>query len=475
MSDEHDAWFKSAFGFDLAGQLKRNTADAAPAKAEHKGDKTAVTHGPAEIKAVRTKMTDLQWGKNKKPLWTFIDKDGYPLQGVASGPMRAMSDANHATADLVPKMRFFNEPQWPAKLKVVLTARDASKADLAKLSGLETAVRAHGKKDPNFRQNVNGFLKAKDTAETEAKAIAGFELRYKQALAVLENALELKELEKSRDAAEKAKDDLDAAKAKLKERREMIGSLFDIGKKIADADWEGLANQAIAFVTEKALDQLTADLFQIDIAGLQKELAKAQAAVAQHKELWLNTNIDGATYGMQAAAEEFNNARERLKSALKELARQQAAGTEALTSSAAPADIKLAGALVVRRVQQQRAVAEAREKCRNYLSINAATRSSIKALQNQYTAIVSDLGSAPADEPVYRKDTAWGKNADFVAATNRYTVGEVASWLAEEAKDCEKEVRDAKLEESGPGGPLQYFDTALEKIDGALSALPTAP
>ena len=136
MSDEHDSWFKSAFGLDLAEHLKKSTADTAPRKTEDKGGKTAVSHGPAEIKPVRTKITDLHWAKNKKPLWAFIDKDGYPLQGVPSGPLRAMSDANHAAADLVTKMRFFNEPKWPAALKVVFSARGSSKADLAKLSGL---------------------------------------------------------------------------------------------------------------------------------------------------------------------------------------------------------------------------------------------------------------------------------------------------------------------------------------------------
>ncbi|GEM_PF-4577381 len=54
---------------------------------------------------------------------------------------------------------------------MVLKARDSSKADLAKLSKLDVAVREHGKKDPNFRRDVNAFIKAKDDAEVQATAI----------------------------------------------------------------------------------------------------------------------------------------------------------------------------------------------------------------------------------------------------------------------------------------------------------------
>jgi hypothetical protein len=445
---------------------------AAPGAAPPKGASSKVEHGPAQVKPTRTKMTDLKWGSTTKPLWGFLDRDGRVIQGVASGPLRSMSAANQAAIDIVKSMPYFNGPRWPATLDVVVKARDRSKADLAKLAQLADAVREYTKKNATFFADVNAFIKAKDDAQVQAEAIGAAETRYRQALRMLDAELGEKELEQSKDAAGKAKADLDKAKAELKEKRDLIGSLYDTATKIATADWKGLADKAIAYVTEKALDQLTSDLFGVDIAGLEKKLDEAEAAVKRNKERWLDTKIDVATIGMRAAAQEFKTAREQLQAALRELARQQANGTRVLTSDKAPAAIRLAGEMVVRRVEQQRAIAEARERCRNYLALNAGTVTAARGAQKRYTAVISDLGSAPATEPVYRSGTPWGKEADYVAAANRVAFGDLASWLEGEASKCVKRVDAAKLEEAGRGGPLEYFDAAIEKVHTALSALP---
>lgn len=462
----------ATLGLTLPAALLPAAVRSAPNAAPPRAGGARVEHGPAQVKPTRTKMTDLKWGSTTKPLWGFLDESGRVIQGAASGPLRAMSAANQAAVDIVKSMPYFNGPRWPAALELVVKARDRSKAELAKLATLDDAVREYTKKNANFFADVNGFVKAKDDAQVQAEAIGAAEIRYREALRLLDAELGEKELEQSKDAAEKAKGDLEKAKAQLQEKRDLIGSLYDTATKIASADWKGLADKAIAYVTEKALDQLTSDLFGVDIPALEKKLDEAEAAVKRNKDRWLDTKIDAATIGMRAAAQEFRTARERLQAALRELARQQANGTRALTSDKAPAAIRLAGQMVVRRVAQQRAIAEARERTRNYLLLNAGTVAAARDAQKRCTAVIADLGSAPANEPVYRAATPWGKEAEYVAAANRVAFGDLANWLEREAAGCRKQVDAAKLEEAGRGGPLEHFDAAIEKVHKALSALP---
>ena len=357
----------------------------------------------------RTRITAITVAGRKLDLWGLVDKDGAVAQSGGKPPLDLLTSINRAATELW-KM---NDTTLLVRVPLWRKAVDDVRATAAKASGefKKIAALKHGitkQRDQGgvpggvFFGGLNSYLKALAEVKQLAGNIKSAQTAYEQSLVDLELKIGLKDFEEGKDEVEKKKAELDAKKAELAEAQAIFGEVLEIGKKVASADWKGLADQAIGFIKEKAedavRDAILGKLFDVDIKRLTEALDKATKKTAAAKAKWLEKSVESATLGMRKAATDFDNARNKLSDALADLSRNQGNAVAALNYNDATRPL---GDLIEQSSGQLVAIGKARELVHSFMNVTSSVVVQGQSLRQQYARLSTEI-SHLKDDPVYR-------------------------------------------------------------------------
>jgi hypothetical protein len=460
LSDK-DQWMQDALG------VKNVTArQGQQAKSQAKLD-----IGEPTVKPHRTRMTAITVAGRKLDLWGLLDKDGAVAQSGGKPPVGLLTSINRAAVELY-KMNdstlLVRVPLWRKAVADVRGTAAKAMGEFKKVEGLKQGVKKQRDQGGGFFEDVNGYLKALAEVNALAGEIKSAQIGYEQSLAELESKIGLKGYEEGKDDVEKKKAELEAKKAELAEAQAIFGKVLEIGKKVASADWKGLADQAIGFIKDKAeetvRDAILGKLFDVDIKRLTDALDEAKAKTAAAKAKWLEKSVEAATLGMRKGATDFDNARGKMRAALDNLARNHGNAIGALKRNEATRPL---GQLIEQRSGQLTAIGAAREVVHSFMRVADSVVDQARLLRDQYARLSNEIGYLK-DDPVYRSDSAWGKEALAVAVINADLMVRVAD--AAGGLQGEANVALTYLGSDAEAGPMGPYNKAIETVDKALQA-----
>jgi hypothetical protein len=419
----------------------------------------------------RTRITAISVAGRKLDLWGLVDKDGAVAQSGGKPPLDLLTAINRAAVELW-KMNetalLVRVPLWRKAVADVRGTAAKAATEFKKAQAMMHGMAKQRDQGGGFFEDVNGYLKALAEVNAIAGEIKSAQIGYEQSLADLESKIGLKGYEEGKDDVEKKKEALDAKKAELAEAQAIFGKVLEIGKKVATADWKGLADQAIGFIKDKAeeavRDAILGKMFDVDIKRLTEALDEAKKKTASAKAKWLEKSVEAATLGMRKAATDFDNARGKLRAALADLARTQANAVGAMKRNESTRPL---GLLIEQRSVQLAAIGKAREVVHSFMNVAASVVAQAGSLGRQYTRLSTDIGHLKEDA-VYRSDSPWGKEVLAVAVIDAdlmVRVSDAAGGLWTEAN-----VALTYLGSDAESGPMGPYDKAIATVDKALQA-----
>jgi hypothetical protein len=419
----------------------------------------------------RTRITAITVAGRKLDLWGLVDKDGAVAQSGGKPPLDLLTSINRAAAELW-KMNdttlLVRVPLWRKAVDDVRATAAKASGEFKKVAALKHGMTKQRDQGGGFFEDVNGYLKALAEVKALAGEIQSAQIGYEQSLAELESKIGLKDFEEGKDGVEKKKAELDAKKAELAEAQAIFGKVLEIGKKVASADWKGLADQAIGFIKDKAeeavRDAILGKLFDVDIKRLTEALDEAKKKTAAAKAKWLEKSVEAATLGMRKAATDFDNARNKLRDALTNLARNQGNAVAALNRNDATRPL---GQLIEQRSGQLVAIGKAREVVHSFMNVTSSVVVQGQSLRQQYARLSTEI-SHLKDDPVYRTDSPWGKEVLAVAVINADLMVRVADAVG--GLQGEASVALTYLDSDAETGPMGPYNKAIETVDKALQA-----
>ena len=419
----------------------------------------------------RTRITAITVAGRKLDLWGLVDKDGAVAQSGGKPPLDLLTSINRAAAELW-KMNdttlLVRVPLWRKAVDDVRATAAKASGEFKKVAALKHGMTKQRDQGGGFFEDVNGYLKALAEVKALAGEIQSAQIGYEQSLAELESKIGLKDFEEGKDEVEKKKAELDAKKAELAEAQAIFGKVLEIGKKVASADWKGLADQAIGFIKDKAeeavRDAILGKLFDVDIKRLTEALDEAKKKTAAAKAKWLEKSVEAATLGMRKAATDFDNARNKLRDALTNLARNQGNAVAALKRNDATRPL---GQLIEQRSGQLVAIGKAREVVHSFMNVTSSVVVQGQSLRQQYARLSTEI-SHLKDDPVYRTDSPWGKEVLAVAVINADLMVRVADAVG--GLQGEASVALTYLDSDAETGPMGPYNKAIETVDKALQA-----
>lgn len=446
------------------------TATPGPQGAQSSSDAT-VDAGEPTVKPRRTRITAVTVAGRKLDLWGLVDKDGVIAQSGGKPPLDLLTSINRAAAELWKTndtTMLVRVPLWRKAVAGVRGTAAKAAGEFKKIEALKAGTTKQRDKGGGFFEDVNGYLKALADVTAIAGEIKSAQIAYEQSLAELESKIGLKDFEEGKDDVEKKKAELDAKKAELAEAQAIFGKVLEIGKKVASADWKGLADEAIGFIKDKAeeavRDAILGKLFDVDIKRLTEALDEAKKKTAAAKAKWLEKSVEAATHGMRKASTDFDNARSKLRAALANLARNQGNAIGALKRNDSTRPL---GLLIEQRSGQLTAIAAAREVVHSFMRVTDSVITQARSLRQQYARLSTEIGHLK-DDPVYRSDSAWGKEVLAVAVINADLMVRVAD--AAGALRGEAGVALTYLGSDAETGPMGPYNKAIETVDKALQA-----
>jgi tetratricopeptide (TPR) repeat protein len=430
-----------------------------------------VDAGEPTIKPRRTRMTTITVAGRKLDLWGLLDKDGVVAQSGGKPPLDLLTSINRAAAELW-RMNdttlLVRVPVWRKAVGDVRATAAKAAGEFKKADALVRGMKDRRDRGGDFFEDVNGYLKALAEVKALAGAIQSAQLGYEKSLAELESKIGLRGFEEGKDDVEQKKAELDAKKAELAEAQAIFGKVLEIGKKVLSADWKGLADQAIGYIKDKAeeavRDAILGKLFDVDIKRLTEALDEAKRKTAAAKAKWLEKAVEAATLGMRQAATDFDNARGKLRAALADLARNQGNAVAALKRNDSTRPL---GQLVEQRGGQLAVIGKAREVVHSFVRVADSVVVQAKSLRQQYVRLPAEIGHLK-DDPVYRSDSAWGKEVLAVSVANASLMVRVAD--AAGALLGEANVALTYLGSDAEDGPMGPYNKAIDTIDKALQA-----
>ena len=431
----------------------------------------AAPPGPHAGTPRRTRITAVTVAGRKLDLWGLVDKDGVIAQSGGKPPLDLLSSINRAAAELWKTNEtalLVRVPLWQRAVSGVRSTAAKATAEFKKGESLIQGVRKQRDHGGTFFADVNGYLKALAEVTALANEIKSAQKGYEQSLAELESRIGLKGYEEGKDDVDKKKADLDAKKAELAEAQAIFGEVLEIGKKVASADWKGLADQAVGFIKDKAeealRDAILGKLFDVDIKRLTDALDAAKKKTAVAKAKWLEKSVEAATLGMQKAATDFDNARSKLRAALDDLARNQGNATAALTRNEATRPL---GLLIEQRGNQLAAIGKAREVVHSFMNVATLVIEQAGALRRQYARVSTEIGRIK-DDAIYRSDSPWGKELLAVAVINADLMVRVSDAAGSLHGDAS--IALTYLGSDAEAGPMGPYDKAIKTLDKSLQA-----
>jgi hypothetical protein len=473
LSDK-DQWLKDALGIDVASfagatvsaapQAQQAKAPGPPAKPQGK-----VEAGEPTVTPRRTRITAITVAGSKLDLWGLMDKGGAIAQSGGKPPLDRLTSINRAAVELYKlndQTMLVRVPIWRQAVAGVRRTAASAGAALKEAEAQKAGIGKQRDQGGGFFEDVNGYLLALAEVRKIAGQIQSAQTAYEQSLAELESKVGLKDYEEGKDDVAKKQAELDAKKAELAEAQEIFGKVLEIGKKVASADWKGLADQAIGYIKDKAeeavRDKILDQLFAVKIQQLTDALDEAKKKTAAAKAKWLEKSVEAATLGMRKAATDFDNARGELKGSLANLARNQGNAVGALKRNKSTQRF---GELIEQRSGQLAAIGKAREVVHSFMGVADSVVAQAGALRQQYARLSTEIAHLK-DDPVYRSDSAWGKEALAVAVANAalmVRVSDAAGGLLGEAN-----VALTYLGNDAEAGPMGPYNKAIETVDKTL-------
>ena len=427
--------------------------------------------GNAGVTPHRNRITSVTVAGSKRDLWGLVDKDGAVAQSGGKPPLALLTSINRAALELVTmndKTMLVRVPLWKKAVQDVRATATKAAGELKKAEAQKAGISKQRDQGAGFFEGVNGYLKASATVKALGGEIKSAQLGYEKSLAELEAAIAHKDFEEGKDDVEKKKEELEKKKAELAEAQEIFGEVLEIGKKVATADWKGLADQAIGYVKDKATeavrDAILDQLFAVDIKRLTDALDEAKKKTAAAKAKWLEKAVEAATLGMRKAANDFDNARGKLREALNDLARNQGNAVGVLKRNESTRRL---GELIEQRSGQLIAIGKARETVRSFMNVTVSVVEQARSLRQQYARLSTDIGHLK-DDPVYRADSAWGKEVLTVAVMDADLMVRVADAAGGLQSDANAAL--TYLGSDAEAGPVGPYNKATETVDKVLQA-----
>ena len=470
LSDK-DQWLQDALGVKMAS-FGSSAVDARQGPPGQKAKPQAkVDVGEPTIKPRRTRITAITVAGRKLDLWGLMDKDGAIAQSGGKPPLDLLTSINRAAVELYKtneQTLLVRVPLWRQAVAEVRRTAASAAGELKQAEAQKGGIGKQRDQGGGFFEDVNGYLKALAEVKEIAGQIQSAQTAYEQSLAELESKIGLKDFEEGKDDVAKKQGELDAKKAELAEAQEIFGKVLEIGKKVASADWKGLADQAIGYIKDKAeeavRDKILGQLFDVDIKRLTDALDEAKKKTAAAKAKWLEKSVEAATLGMRKAATDFDNARGKLSAALANLARNQRNAVGALKRNESTRRL---GLLIEQRSGQIAAIGKAREVVHSFMRVADSVVTQASSLRQQYARLSTEIGHLK-DDPVYRSDSAWGKEALAVAVIDAALMVRVAD--AAGGLQGEANVALTYLGNDAEAGPMGPYNKAIETVDKALQA-----
>ena len=470
LSDK-DQWLQDALGVKMAS-FGSSAVDARHGpQGQQAKPQAKVDVGEPTIKPRRTRITAITVAGRKLDLWGLMDKDGAIAQSGGKPPLDLLTSINRAAVELYKtneQTLLVRVPLWRQAVAEVRRSAASAAGELKQAEAQKAGIGKQRDQGGGFFVDVNGYLKALAEVKEIAGQIQSAQTAYEQSLAELESKIGLKDFEEGKDDVAKKQGELDAKKAELAEAQEIFGKVLEIGKKVASADWKGLADQAIGYIKDKAeeavRDKILGQLFDVDIKRLTDALDEAKKKTAAAKAKWLEKSVEAATLGMRKAATDFDNARGKLSAALANLARNQRNAVGALKRNESTRRL---GLLIEQRGGQLAAIGKAREVVHSFMRVADSVVTQASSLRQQYARLSTEIGHLK-DDPVYRSDSAWGKEALAVAVIDAALMVRVAD--AAGGLQGEANVALTYLGNDAEAGPMGPYNKAIETVDKALQA-----
>ena len=470
LSDK-DQWLQDALGVKMAS-FGSSAVDARQGpQGQQAKPQAKVDVGEPTIKPRRTRITAITVAGRKLDLWGLMDKDGAIAQSGGKPPLDLLTSINRAAVELYKtneQTLLVRVPLWRQAVAEVRRTAASAAGELKQAEAQKAGIGKQRDQGGGFFEDVNGYLKALAEVKEIAGQIQSAQTAYEQSLAELESKIGLKDFEEGKDDVAKKQGELDAKKAELAEAQEIFGKVLEIGKKVASADWKGLADQAIGYIKDKAeeavRDKILGQLFDVDIKRLTDALDEAKKKTAAAKAKCLEKSVEAATLGMRKAATDFDNARGKLSAALANLARNQRNAVGALKRNESTRRL---GLLIEQRGGQLAAIGKAREVVHSFMRVADSVVTQASSLRQQYARLSTEIGHLK-DDPVYRSDSTWGKEALAVAVIDAALMVRVAD--AAGGLQGEANVALTYLGNDAEAGPMGPYNKAIETVDKALQA-----
>ena len=436
-------------------------------------------------------MTAITVAGRKLDLWGLVDKDGAVAQSGGKPPLDLLTSINCAAAELWKTndtALLVRVPLWRKAVADVRRTAAKASVEFKKVAALKQGMTRQRDQGGGFFEDVNGYLTALAEVNKLAGEIQSAQIGYEQSLAELESRIGLKASRKQgrrRDeegGTRREEGWLAAAQA-------IFGKVLEIGKKVASADWKGLADQAIGFIKDKAeeavRDAILGKLFDVDIKRLTEALDEAKKKTAAAKAKWLEKSVEAATLGMRKAATDFDNARGKLRAALANLARNQGNAVGAMKRNESTRPL---GLLIEQRSGQLAAVGAARGVVHSFMRVTDSVVVQARSLRQQYARLSTEI-SHRKDDAGYRSDSAWGKEVLAVAVITAALMVRVAdaagalqgeanvalAYLAAMPKLGRWDVQRHRNRRQGAPGLIWARRRRVEPVSPALENLRPAP
>lgn len=411
--------------------------------------------------AAQIAIGQLVWSRRTHKVWGFADRDGRLCKGGSSWQYKDLARMNALAAhavNLVVEMQELEE-KWRLD---VFRVREGAKAGAAGLANVEKAMDAiaeRSKKDKDFFQDVNAYLRAESSAKAYVPKMNAAHAEVKAATYALEGAVKRIALKDAEREAKMLASDIAKLEAKRKAAQEAYKTVIDIAKKLIAQDWKALAEKAIHWANEKTIDSF----FTADIQALQANLSDTKKKIDALEDAVLTAELAEKQQKLEAAINSLEAVKEEFVDALDALGAHQANAQNELKESKSTAPV---AEVIAGRTKQLNAITDALASCKAYLAVADKGKTKLEKIAGEFAKVGSWLDLAAKSDPAFDRDTNYAKVIEKSSRLNADVFWTWASTVPSAKRECSEAL--AWVGDKSDKGPMGDYEKALKATSRGL-------
>lgn len=450
-----------------------DAAKATASRSEAKAPKGVVVDGEPQVTEEpvirKFSMGIATWQHQRVELLGYTDEDGNVVTQPRSPGWKKMGIANvffRRGLYAIENANALNE-KWRAELKEVQAGMTRGKDLLARVHKAADAISERKRTDPTFQKAVNDYFRQVDSLPRLKASIGKASSHFREANDRLQSTILGTKIDAKNDDIADLKDQEADVEKERANAKAIFGEVLSLAGTVANFDPEKAATSAISVLSSGlalAGNLLIDGVYDGQIQILEMKLDDAKTALRALKSEKYKADIDAAQEVVVQAVEDCSIAANDFVAALKEAARLRAAAADAGGANKGDTTAVVAETMALRSRQQAAldgftTAAGEFVKLADGLLVDMRQLGDMQAYVGEW---IDDIGS---HDDRLKAGKAWAKQAEWVGASNAYTLAKWIDSVPMPRDECRKAV--AVL--SGKGG-----DAAMAPYVEALSVIETA-